>query len=248
MSRAIAEEALRLGGLTVHVQPEWRVSYPQLVQGVTGRGVDFGRGSDGSWDTLASATGFSSIARCAQVHGSVVVSCDDLSGSGVQTLGEGDALVTARPDVLMAIGVADCVPVFLLDPAARVSGLAHAGWRGIAAGVVERALDCMLGLGAELERIRAHLGPAICGRCYEVGPEVPAALGLEEGIRYVNLRACVEARAVARGLPPAAVTISQSCTRCDGDLFYSYRAGDSAGRMCAILGGAALGPDGGARS
>lgn len=85
---------------------------------------------------------------------------------------EADALVTDRPGVALAVRVADCVPVLLADPAAGVVGVAHAGRRGMDAGVVAAAVGLMAEVGADPTRTRAVLGPSVCGRCYEV----PAAM------------------------------------------------------------------------
>jgi hypothetical protein len=82
-----------------------------------------------------------------------------------------------------------------------------------------------------------HCGPAICGDCYEVGPEVHAALRLPTPPERspVDLRAVLSARAVAAGVPAGTVSTSSWCTRCDASCFFSYRAGD-AGRQLGLLG------------
>ena len=85
-----------------------------------------------------------------------------------------DAMATATPGLALAILTADCVPVLLADREAGVIGAAHAGWRGALNGVVEAAVDAMLGLGAQAKGIRAVIGPAIGPASYEVGPEFPA--------------------------------------------------------------------------
>jgi YfiH family protein len=163
-----------------------------------------------------------------------VVTYDDQGSSGAAELGHGDAIVTARAGVLLAVTVADCVPVFMVDPERRLLGLAHAGWRGAAAGVVESALEAMRRLGAD--ELYVHLGPAICGRCYEVGPEVAAALGSPSETRYVDLRAHLAQGVVAAGVDGGRLTASSGCTRCESASFFSYRGGDRGRRMCAFLG------------
>ncbi len=137
----------------------------------------------------------------------------------------------------MAVTVADCVPVFLIDPGARLLGLAHAGWRGTAAGVVPATVARMGELGSEAASLYAHLGPAICGECYEVGPEVVAALGaVSLSPRRVDLRRHIAGQLAALGLHPGRVTVSDGCTRCDSGRYFSYRGGDRGQRMCAFLG------------
>ena len=85
-----------------------------------------------------------------------------------------DAMAAATPGLALAILTADCVPVLLADREAGVIGAAHAGWRGALNGVVEAAVEAMLGLGARAKDIRAVIGPAIGAASYEVGPEFPA--------------------------------------------------------------------------
>ena len=86
-----------------------------------------------------------------------------------------DALVTTDPGTVLAILVADCVPIILVDPQAQVLACVHAGWRGTVAGVTGAALHAMQGLGAQPERMRVAIGPAVAADRYQVGPEVAAA-------------------------------------------------------------------------
>ncbi len=85
-----------------------------------------------------------------------------------------DALVTDRPGVVLGVLAADCAPVLLADPEARIIGAAHAGWKGALGGVVEATIGAMEKLGARRERLRAAIGPCIGRASYEVGPEFPA--------------------------------------------------------------------------
>lgn len=236
-------ETLHSTGLRVFHHRPWSSAFPGLSQGITGRGAArFGPPADAradtpdGWRRLSEMTGIERIAHCHQVHGATVAICDRALPVGVSTLGEADALVTAEDGHLIVVTVADCVPVFLVDPATRVVGLAHAGWRGSAAGVVEATLERMARLGAEPGSVYAHLGPAICGECYEVGPEVPAALGQPPGATHVDLREYLRGVLRAAGVPAGQATASAACTRCDAERFFSYRGGDRRRRMCAFLG------------
>jgi YfiH family protein len=242
------EVETRLGELRVFRHAEWAARFPDLVQGITGRAVEFdfgtaeppaadgdGTTSDG-WVLLQSSCGIARVARCRQVHGADVVTYDDQHPSGVAVLGHGDAIVTDRVGVLLAVTVADCVPVFVVDPVRKLLGLAHAGWRGTAAGVVGSTLEAMRLLGADAASLFVHLGPAICGRCYDVGPEVPAALGGSHETRHVDLRAHIARGLADAGVDGGRLTSSTACTRCDSGSFFSYRGGDRGRRMCAFLG------------
>jgi YfiH family protein len=96
---------------------------------------------------------------------------------GKAPLGEGDGLVTGEAGVVLAVLTADCAPVLLADPGAGVVGAVHAGWRGLAAGVVEAGVAAMAGLGADPAAVVGLVGPAVGGCCYEVGPDVREAVG-----------------------------------------------------------------------
>jgi polyphenol oxidase len=84
---------------------------------------------------------------------------------------EADAMVTATPGLALGVLTADCQPVLFSDPKARVIGAAHAGWRGVASGVLEATVDAMERIGATRSNIAAVIGPTISQRAYEVGPE-----------------------------------------------------------------------------
>lgn len=82
-----------------------------------------------------------------------------------------DGMVTNRPGVALGVLAADCAPVLMVDPKAKVIGAAHAGWKGALAGVVETTIDAMEVLGAQRRRLLVGIGPRIAQRSYEVGPE-----------------------------------------------------------------------------
>jgi polyphenol oxidase len=133
----------------------------------------------------------------------------------------------------MAVSIADCVPVFLAHPSGAVAVL-HSGWRGTAARIVERGIAALAILGAPAAELHVHLGPAICGRCYEVSPDVYAQLTgrTPPGPATVDIRALIASHARESGVRH--VTVSDACTRCDNDRFFSHRAGD-AGRQLGVI-------------
>jgi copper oxidase (laccase) domain-containing protein len=106
----------------------------------------------------------------------------------------------------------------------------------VAAGVLERGLALMPGR-ADARELRVHLGPAICGRCYEVGPEVFAALGeaVPPSATVIDLRGVVARRALEAGVSPSSITVSEHCTRCTHSGLFSHRGGDL-GRQVGYLG------------
>jgi copper oxidase (laccase) domain-containing protein len=136
------------------------------------------------------------------------------------------------------VSVADCVPIHVLHPETEALLLLHAGWRGTAAGILESGLSRLVGCtGAGIDDLWMHLGPAICGRCYEVGPEVMKALGQPPERGPLDLRLALTEQALGLGVPRAQVSVSAWCSRCSGDRFHSHRGSQgAAGRMAAFLG------------
>jgi polyphenol oxidase len=228
--------------IPLHVHPGWMADMPWLVQGTTGRGprgFDLGLFGEtpvgtamGRWRALREATGMPMAVHSRQVHGHEVL--EHVAAVPGLVVEDGfDGHVTGAPGILLSVSVADCVPVFLVDPGRRRVALLHAGWRGAAGGILAAGLAR---LGSAPGPLRAHLGPAICGECYEVGPEVHQALGLPTppSPEPVDVRAVLARQAVDLGLAPAHVTVSGHCTRC-GPGFYSHRAG-SVERQMGLLG------------
>ena len=187
---------------------------------------------------LAAALGFGAddFARLNQVHGVQVVHAQ------APGFWEGDALVTATPGVLLAIGTADCYPLLLADLEAGIIGAAHAGWKGTVGRIGQRTVEQMVNLGARPERIHAAVGPGICGEQYEVGEDVAAqfrAAGLGEWVLEREGRTHLDLAGANRALLQEAgvgdLWVSGRCST-EAD-FYSYRrdAGQT-GRMWAVIG------------
>lgn len=228
------------GALTVWVHPGWENRLPWLAQGTTGRSSegpsrDFalfrGDGPSGAranWLHLAEKLGFPSVAHARQVHGREVL-LHRQAPPGLHLGSDADGHLTPLSGLLMAVTVADCVPVFLVDPEGRRGGVLHAGWRGLAAGVLERGISILTdGMGSRSQDLLLHLGPSICGECYEVGPEVHGSLGLPvpDTPRPVDLRSLLLERGREAGVRPGNITRSGFCTLCGGSPFFSHRGGD----------------------
>jgi copper oxidase (laccase) domain-containing protein len=186
------------------------------------------------------------LACALQVHGTDVAEHSRPWDSWVRLEGFDAHVVTASGGAA-AVTVADCVPVFIAHPCGAVA-IVHAGWRGVAGRILVRALialeaslnshsslrDSSLGARFSVRDCSIHLGPSICGRCYEVGPDVYRQLTGWETIRHrhVDLRALLGEQAKEVGV--GQVSASQWCTKCDNDRFFSHRAGD-AGRQIAVI-------------
>jgi polyphenol oxidase len=189
---------------------------------------------------LAAALGVepASLVWLDQVHGTGVQVVD---GPMAAPLAGTDAVVTAEPGLALVIITADCVPVLLADPEAGVVGAAHAGRTGAAGGIVRDTLAAMRRLGAEPTRTEALLGPAICGRCYEVPAELQAEVEAElpgsatttrAGTTGLDLRAGLAAQLTTLGVPR--VVVDPRCTFEDADL-YSYRRDGVTGRQAGVV-------------
>jgi polyphenol oxidase len=250
------------GPVPLFVHPAWSVRFPWLIQGTTAGGraeLDLGLFGAapvgevlGRWQALRQQLDVTHTVHARQVHQARLL--HHKGGSPWLHLADGyDGHLTRTPSVALTVSVADCVPVFLVCPPARACALLHAGWRGAAAGILEAGVRELADLtGVAAADFVVHLGPAICGRCYEVGPEVHRALGLPEPAapEPVDVRAALARRAVAAGIPAAAVSVSEHCTRCgagseaSGRAFFSHRAGDR-GRQLGVLGIRARNPSNG---
>ena len=166
------------------------------------------------------------LVTCTQVHGRDVVVVDEPGHAG-----DADALVTTTPGLVLMVLMADCVPVLLCDPAARVLATVHAGWRGTVADVVGATVDVMRSLGAA--DISAHLGPAVPVERYEVGPEVVKAAdgaGLADALADGEHFDLWQANTIL--LERAGVTtIDTSGCIATGDDYFSDRARRPCGRF-----------------
>lgn len=240
------------GGVPV-LRPAALSGVSGLVAGITaridggGRGGDddFGLSTGGSawavaarYRALADGLGFAAACVCVQVHGTDVVDAGLAPASGVWIAGEADGFAGQASGRLFAVTVADCAPVYLIDPDTRAFALLHAGWRGAAAGILGRTVERLRDLHGRPASLHLHLGPSICGECYEVGPEVPRAFGRRaEGKSTIDVGMELVRQARELGIAEDRISRSTMCPRCDGDRLYSHRGGgDRAGRMAAWLG------------
>ena len=197
---------------------------------------------------LASQQHTTRVAYATEKHRSC--SDTDMGRFGLRSEDGIDAFVTDRPEVCLVIRIADCVPVLLADPEARVIGAAHAGWRGTLGGIAEKTVREMESLGAHRTRIRAVIGAAIGPCCYEVGEDFFAAFrdeapalasrfiqkGKSEGKYFADIKGMNHQTLLDSGLLPHHIDVSPFCTACRPDLFFSHRAtGGIRGTMAAAI-------------
>jgi YfiH family protein len=181
----------------------------------------------------------------AQVHGAAVVDAATVGpGQPVRT---GDASIARAPGVVCAILTADCLPVLFADRAGKVVGAAHAGWRGLAGGVLGQTVAAMRAAGAG--EITAWMGPAIGPQAFEVGQDVfdsfAAALpGQDVGFAFAP-RAGHAGKYLADMFALARLMLAQDgvssvaggdrCTHTEADSFYSYRRDGVTGRQASLI-------------
>lgn len=249
--RTVTETRLA-GDVPLWVHPEWAERFPWLAQGTTGRGsagepFDLALGGErpagaglDRWRRLASVVGMPTAVHSRQVHGTEIWVHRERGAPAVCVMDGFDGHATDRAGLLLAVGIADCTPVSIVHAERRRIALVHAGWRGTAGGIVERGIERLAAeWGSAADALWLHCGPAICGRCYEVGPEVHAAIHPDRpppaGRANIDVRAAIVGRAVAHGVRPGRITVSTHCTLCGGGEFFSHRGGDL-GRQYGVLG------------
>jgi YfiH family protein len=174
-----------------------------------------------------------------QVHGSDVAEVEDTAAGLCPAA---DASIGRASGRVCAVMTADCLPVLLCDRGGTVVAAAHAGWRGLAGGVLETTVDS---LGVEPQYLLAWLGPAIGPAAFEVGPEVraafvdvhaPAAAAFEpqrNGRWLADIYRLARIRLAAAGVD--AVYGGGFCTFADRERFYSFRRDKVTGRMVSLI-------------
>jgi polyphenol oxidase len=177
-----------------------------------------------------------------QVHGNTVV----VAEAGWHKV-QADAQVTDNPDLLLIIGMADCLPILFHDPVKHVVGAAHAGWRGTSLRIAENVIETMRReYGSKPSDIRIAIGPAICKKNYQVGAEVfeafknadiPETFFDEDGERYrVDIAGANRVVIEQSGVLHDNIEDLNRCTFADPELFYSHRRdGQKRGSHWALI-------------
>ena len=190
---------------------------------------------------LGQATGIPThhMAFTRQVHGNDVriVTEEDVHTLMTPVPYDADGIVTNIPGLAVIAFVADCVPLLLCDPVNKVVAAVHCGWRSTVADIMGVAVEKMISLGANPKEICGAIGASIGYCCFEVGPEVPEAVfallpndhaglvraGEKEGKFYVDLREAIARRLVQLGLQRENILVSEECTVCSRDKYWSHR-------------------------
>ena len=192
------------------------------------------------------------LAACWQVHGHEVHVVREVPDPRTEQE-YCDAVATRVRGVLVGVKTADCVPVLLGDARTGACAAVHAGWRGTLAGIVKRALERMRAeFGTDANDVRAAVGPAALGCCYEVGAEVIGAFGekftyapelftpTSAGHALVDLHAANREQLIEAGVAADRIHALPLCTMCRTDLFFSYRrekpVHGRTGRLLSVIG------------
>jgi polyphenol oxidase len=183
-------------------------------------------------DELCEDLGLRWLCASRQVHGATVQRVQRLAGTAGQPLSiDADGHATSMREVGVTVLVADCVPVALGCESAVA--MLHAGWRGLAAGVLEQGVRALQEVSSRREPVVAVMGPGAGVCCYEVGREVHAALGRAHGADgRIDLRSIARERLLGAGV--ADVLDAGVCTICDERFFSHRREGARAGRQAGV--------------
>lgn len=238
---------------------EWRLGWPGVTGGFVGRSRRPRAGKADPPDRLAGALAEIGAGRtlveAEQVHAGEVArvtagmlaaaqaDARGLSIGGVLELPGVDGLVTDATGAVLAIYVADCLALWLYDPAGGIIGLAHAGWRGLAAGMPANMVRAFEQLGSDVAELYVALSPCIRACCFEVGEEVAAAFAdIPGAVDRSHAKPHIDMVATARwqlgeaGVAPSRIEVVPGCTRCEPERFASYRWDpERCGRNVALI-------------
>lgn len=171
-----------------------------------------------------------------------------------------DGVVTDIPGVVLTVFGGDCPPVYIVDPVRKAAGLVHAGWRGTLGRIPEVAVaNMVVKFGCDPADMYAAIGPGICRDCYEMGDEVydafaeqwsteeadrilsrypavdPDGRDIPGGKYHLDLREANRMTLLRAGIPADHIEVSNVCTKCNADTFYSYRAHRMENEQAAML-------------
>ncbi|MEA2101048.1 MAG: peptidoglycan editing factor PgeF [Thermodesulfobacteriota bacterium] len=214
--------------------------YPGIMSGVFGTRFSdkgYGKRPEDALRRVLSYLPQGSVYCLNQVHSDRIVLAEK---TDMYAFPKADAIISTNLDDVLCIQTADCLPVLALDTKKPVMAAIHAGWRGLAKGIVKKTLIQMQGLGAS--NIRVSIGPGIGPCCFDVGMDVAKAIqapySMQESQCHVDLWQGAFSQAIEAGIDRHMIQGTRLCTKCNKKLFFSYRRdGDPTGRMLSLIGG-----------
>lgn len=199
---------------------------------------------------------FSNMTTCQQVHGNKIILVDETNkGSGAfhfsDTICDADALITNKIGIALTLFFADCTPIMIYDPVQHAIGVAHGGWRGTVGQIAKKTVEAMQkAYNTNPQDCLASIGPAIGKCCYEIGNEVADqfkevfAKDSQKILEYhqdkdkyhLDLWTANAIMLQRAGLSSTNIDMANTCTCCNHDIFFSYRADHGkTGRIACIM-------------
>ena len=178
-----------------------------------------------------------------QVHGNRVVGVESAAkGGGNQILGTADGMISEQKGIALGIKHADCQAAIVYDPVRQLLGAAHAGWRGLVAGVYSSLISAACDRGSRPSQLKVAISPSLGPCCsqfihwrQELGPWAQKYRVGDEESCYFNLHQIAFDQLTALGIDPANLSIDQRCTRCHSEQFFSFRRANPTGRMLTLI-------------
>jgi len=180
------------------------------------------------------------IAFTDQIHSARAIVIEQ---SGIYS--KSDALITARKGLFLAIQAADCFPIFLYDPKNQIIAAIHAGWRGVVDGIIENTISSLCTVfSTDSSDLFAAVGPGLQRECFEVREDVYNLVDRkymtqhpDRTKKFFDLQSLIEDRLINIGIIKEHVDLIPLCTKCENNLFFSYRRDKAqSGRMMGIIG------------
>jgi YfiH family protein len=235
--QGIAASGIASAGFTTRHEGVSRPPYNSLNLGLGT--ADSPHSVQGNRSLLARAFGtkVEQLLTVTQVHGSDLLVVDAPNADVSHFLKvECDGIITNQPGLMIGIGVADCLPLLLLDPVRQAAAALHAGWKGTASGIARKGVEALVSLfGSDPGDIIAAIGPGIGPCCYEVDRPVQAAFAASqelwkesaqetgEGKWRLDLTTANRRQLIDCGVPAGNIDTTQQCVCCTPELFFSYR-------------------------
>lgn len=195
----------------------------------------------------------SHLVCCQQVHDDRVVVVDETNrGRGSidyeDSLPETDGLITSIPGLVLTTFYADCIPVYFFDPLRKVVALSHSGWKGTMAGIAVKTMQIMQKrFGSQPQNIMVYIGPGIDKCCFEIQSDLADKVAdsflndrdiirMEQERIFWDLKDTIRRSLIYQGVKGRHITVSDRCTSCCTDYFYSFRKErGNTGRMAAMI-------------
>ncbi len=187
---------------------------------------------------------FEKMVSANQVHGDgfyISRPSDGENGEESKSVGDADILLTDNPGQLILIKTADCQPVILADPVNKACAVVHSGWKGSVLNVISKAIYLMIdSFGSDPSEIKAAVGPALgccCAEFINYKKEIPEKLWKYRVGKYnFDFREMSKNQLYESGIRNKNIWVDQRCTKCNTDIFFSYRAEKITGRQASVAG------------